>query len=166
MVELLKERRALRPSLGVRVQRRDGRRTPCDPFLLPRLPISRTSREEGGGYRPTKQCRTATKASPHTRTEGLVQAWSAKRSSVVTTLPLVLFSRGTMPRLQDPDWTAVKTEGMVGEGMSVWPRDGGKDWIAALERHMLALGYLRTMDRNLEWFSVRCNKENAIGLGR
>lgn len=91
------------------------------------------SLEVEGAYLPTKQCRTTTNASPHTLTSGLVRWWSAKRSSVVTTEPLVLFSKGTTLRSQLSDCTAANTEGMVGEGISSWPSEGGKHWRAALK---------------------------------
>jgi hypothetical protein len=39
---------------------------------------------------------------------------------VKTTEPFELFSKGTTPAVAVPDWTAAKTEGMLGDGVRVW----------------------------------------------
>lgn len=44
---------------------------------------------------------------------------SARRPSVKETGPLVLFSKGTRPMVVAPEWTEVKTEGMVAWGRRV-----------------------------------------------
>ena len=45
-----------------------------------------------------------------------------------TTLPLVLFSKGTTPRFAAPDWTAEKTSSivMLGESVDGVLGEGGK----------------------------------------
>jgi hypothetical protein len=86
-----------------------------------------------GAARPSKQCRTATYASPQTSISGCMPCRLAMRSSVKTTLPLELFSKGTTPRVAVPFWTAVKTSAMVVQGVSVALEldDGGKESRAA-----------------------------------
>lgn len=72
--------------------------------------------DECGCRRPRRQCFTVTKASPQTMMLGFFRETSARRSSVCTTDPFVLFSKGITPIWHFWELTAVKMLGMSGWG--------------------------------------------------